>query len=38
MGNVNQRLNVLIGTTDKLLEIEIGTKIEKEWTDFLKKK
>ena len=25
-------------TIDKLLKIEIGTKIEKEWTDFLKKK
>ena len=36
MGNVNRRLNVLIGTTDKLLEIEIGTKINDNWTSYLR--
>ena len=36
MGNVNRRLNVLFGTVDKLLEIEIGTKIDKNWTSYLK--
>ena len=36
MGNINQRLNVLIGTTDKLLEIEIGTKINENWTSYLR--
>ncbi len=36
MGNINRRLNVLIGTTDKLLEIKIGTKIGENWTSYLR--